>query len=260
MPLGWLSQKAMSPLHGRATSYHGPELSRVCPHRHDGKGTGGTSQGLGLPMGSHGVTGEDCGLGALSPEVGGTAACLLGHKLSRPATSHVAVCAHVCARVDGWARQGGFAFLLGARQHQPGERACSPAPPGPQVWSITYHSWLTFCVLLLWACLSGQCAAATSWPCSARPSSCSMGWRSAACVMCGHGPAARAAHRPGPRQPAPAGAEHTRYPCLDLCHGESARPPPGSQCGGHAAAQGPHLGVTQTLAKASIVAQLVFVK
>lgn len=165
--------------------------------------------------------------------------------------------------VCGWASRAGLLSCW------PGERACSPAPPGPQVWSITYHSWLTF-VLLLWACLIwtvrsrhqlamlcspfillyglALCCLRYVWAMDLRPEL----------------PTAL-----GPVSLRQLGLEHTRYPCLDLGAMVSPPgPPPApsvvgvlqpracvwvSGCVGVWVSPGP-------LAKPSIVAQSVFVE
>lgn len=120
-------------------------------------------------------------------------------------------------------QQGGFAFLLGAPQHQPGEHACSPAPPGPQVWSITYHSWLTF-VLLLWACLIWTVRSRHQLAMLCSPFILLYGL--ALCCLRYVWAMDLQPELPtalGPVSLRQLGLEHTRYPCLDL--GAMVSPP-----------------------------------
>lgn len=95
--------------------------------------------------------------------------------------------------------------------------ACAP-PTGPavQVWSITYHSWLTF-VLLLWACLI--------WTVRSRHQLamlCSPFLLLYGLALCGLRYVWAMDLRPelpstlGPVSLRQLGLEHTRYPCLDL--------------------------------------------
>lgn len=104
-------------------------------------------------------------------------------------------------------------------------RTLQPCPPPRcQVWSITYHSWLTF-VLLLWACLI--------WTVRSRhqlATLCSPFILLYGLVLCGLRYVWAMDLRPelpttlGPVSLRQLGLEHTRYPCLDL--GAMVSPPP----------------------------------
>lgn len=156
---------------------------------------------------------------------------------------------------------GRVCFPVGGPTTSAWERACSPALARPQVWSITYHSWLTFCAAALGLPYLDSAQPPPAGHAWARPSSCSMGW-APGCLryVWASGPSRPELPTAVPASLRQLGLEHTRYPCLDL--GAMVSPPgphSGSQCGGHAA-QGPIQVSPGPLAKASIVAQLVFVK
>lgn len=93
-----------------------------------------------------------------------------------------------------------------------------PCPPAPaiQVWSITYHSWLTF-VLLLWACLIWTVRSRHQLAMLCSPfillyglALCSLRYVWAMDLR-SELPATL-----GPVRLRQLGLEHTRYPCLDL--------------------------------------------
>lgn len=104
-----------------------------------------------------------------------------------------------------------------AVQHHP------PALAG-QVWSITYHSWLTF-VLLLWACLIWTVRSRHQLAMLCSPFILLYGL-----ALCGLRYVWAMDLRPelpttlGPVSLRQLGLEHTRYPCLDL--GAVVRVPP----------------------------------
>lgn len=101
----------------------------------------------------------------------------------------------------------------------------APRPPGPavQVWSITYHSWLTF-VLLLWACLIWTVRSRHQLAMLCSPFILLYGL-----ALCGLRYVWAMDLRPelpttlGPVSLRQLGLEHTRYPCLDLGAMVSAR-------------------------------------
>lgn len=125
---------------------------------------------------------------------------------------------------------GVFAFLLehpsggpalsafwGSRSGR-GWLGCAACPPAPaiQVWSITYHSWLTF-VLLLWACLIWTVRSRHQLAMLCSPFILLYGL-----ALCGLRYVwAMDLHSELPTTLGPVslrqlGLEHTRYPCLDL--------------------------------------------
>lgn len=91
-----------------------------------------------------------------------------------------------------------------------------PALPGWQVWSITYHSWLTF-VLLLWACLIWTVRSRHQLAMLCSPFILLYGL-----ALCGLRYVWAMDLRPelpttlGPVSLRQLGLEHTRSPCLDL--------------------------------------------
>lgn len=93
--------------------------------------------------------------------------------------------------------------------------ACLPAP-AIQVWSITYHSWLTF-VLLLWACLIWTVRSRHQLAMLCSPFILLYGL-----ALCGLRYVWAMDLRSelpttlGPVSLRQLGLEHTRYPCLDL--------------------------------------------
>lgn len=99
-----------------------------------------------------------------------------------------------------------------------------PAALARQVWSITYHSWLTF-ALLLWACLIWTVRSRHQLAMLCSPFILLYGL-----ALCGLRYVWAMDLRPelpttlGPVSLRQLGLEHTRYPCLDL--GAMVRVPP----------------------------------
>lgn len=150
-------------------------------------------------------------------------ACLLGHKPSRPATSHMVVC--VCTFV-WWVGgpAGRVCFpVWGPHAVSLGSMRAALLHPGPQVWSITYHSWLTF-VLLLWACLIWTVRSRHQLAMLCSPFILLYGL--ALCCLRYVWAMDLQTELPtalGPVSLRQLGLEHTRYPCLDL--GAMVSPP-----------------------------------
>lgn len=100
-----------------------------------------------------------------------------------------------------------------------------PTSPCHQVWSITYHSWLTF-VLLLWACLIWTVRSRHQMAMLCSPFILLYGLA----LCCLRYVWAMDLHSELPTTLGPVslrqlGLEHTRYPCLDLGAMVSALPP-----------------------------------
>lgn len=98
----------------------------------------------------------------------------------------------------------------------PGGLCAMPTSPCPQVWSITYHSWLTF-VLLLWACLIWTVRSRHQMAMLCSPFILLYGLA----LCCLRYVWAMDLHSELPTTLGPVslrqlGLEHTRYPCLDL--------------------------------------------
>lgn len=90
-----------------------------------------------------------------------------------------------------------------------------PLSPPVQVWSITYHSWLTF-VLLLWACLIWTVRSRHQFAMLCSP--CILLYGLTLCCL-RYVWAMELPELPttlGPVSLHQLGLEHTRYPCLDL--------------------------------------------
>lgn len=121
-----------------------------------------------------------------------------------------------------WGEQGGCRARCRARC------AVQPCPPAlaVQVWSITYHSWLTF-VLLLWACLIWTVRSRHQMAMLCSPFILLYGL-----ALCGLRYVWAMDLRPelpttlGPVSLRQLGLEHTRYPCLDLGAMVSVLPSP----------------------------------
>lgn len=174
---------------------------------------------------------------------------LLGQEQPRPSPSRVCECAHTCGGGVGVPGQlsgpaGQVGLPVGA--HTPpapgvhhlislGERGVGAGPGVPrspthalavQVWSITYHSWLTF-VLLLWACLIWTVRSRHQMAMLCSPFILLYGL-----ALCSLRYVWAMDLRPelptalGPVSLRQLGLEHTRYPCLDLGAMVSLFPPP----------------------------------